>query len=437
MSFLQILFFAVLLTVSVYFTLLNQAVVPIHLTSSTEYQLPISILVLIILVCGFAIASILNFISNSKFRIGLWRKYRKKDKLSKAYIKGLEYYISGQQKKSIPLLKKIAVEDSKKTMPLTLLGNVFRSQNDFEKAIDFHQKAKSIAPTDKFVLKNLEEDYKSTNNLPLQKETVKELTLAENNNPDNLFRLRDMHIKSENWNEAIVVQNQIIAKVKVPDKRKEEKRKASIFYYESALGSFNNDSFQGTIQNLKNSIKADANFTAPHILLGESYLKLGKEKKALKTWKRGYQQTDDPLFLKRIDKFHIDRNSPKEVIQLYQDAINKKPKVPILHFLLGEAYIRFEMFDDAMSEFQKAYVFNPDSIALNLLIGKIHERKDDFQSASTEYQKAFQKELASVLKFTCGKCGYQVSKWVGRCPECKEWDINSFDIQKSEQKLLD
>lgn len=437
MSFLQILFFAVLLTVSVYFTLLNQAVVPIHLTSSTEYQLPVSILVLIILVCGFAIASILNFISNSKFRIGLWRKYRKKDKLSKAYIKGLEYYISGQQKKSIPLLKKIAKEDSKKTMPLTLLGNVFRSQNKFEQAIDFHQKAKSIAPSDKFVLKNLEEDYKSTNNLPLQKETIKELTLAENNNPDTLFRLRDMHVKSENWNEAIVVQNQIIVKAKAPDKRKEEKRKASIFYYESALGSFNNDFFQVAIQNLKNSVKADANFTAPHILLGEAYLKLGKEKKALKTWKRGYQQTDDPLFLKRIDKFHIDRNCPKEVIQLYQDAINKKPKVPLLHFLLGEAYIRFEMFDDAMSEFQKAYAFNPDSIALNLLIGKIHERKDDFQSASTEYQKAFQKELASVLKFTCGKCGHQISKWVGRCPECKEWDINSFDIQKSEQKLLD
>ena len=437
MYFLQILFFAVLLVASVYFTLLNQAIVPIHITSSMEYQVPVSILVSIIFVCGLAIASILNFISNSRFRIGLWRKYRKKEKLSKDYIKGLEYYISGQQKKSIPLLKKVTEEDSKKTMPLTLLGNVFRSQNDFEKAIIFHQKAKSITSSDKFVLKNPEKDYQSTNNLPLQKERVKELALVENNNLNNLYCLRDMHIKSENWNEAIVVQKEIIAKIKDPGKHKEEKRKASIFYYESALGSFDNDFFQTAIQNTKNSIKADANFSASHILLGEAYLKLRKEKKALKAWEQGYKYTDNPLFLKRIDKFYIDRNCPEGVIQLYKDAINKKSKVPLLHFLLGEAYIRFEMFDDAMSEFQKAYAFNTDSIALNLLLGKIYERKDDFQSASIEYHKAFQKELASALKFTCEKCGYQLSKWVGRCPECKEWAIKSFDIHKPEQKLLD
>ena len=437
MSLLQILFFAVLLIASVYFNLLNDAIVPIHLTSSIEYEFPVSILLLIIFVCGLTVASILSFISNSQFRIVLWRKYRKKEKSNKTYIRGLEYYILGSQKKSIPLLKKVVGENSNKTLPLILLGNIFRSQDNFEKAIDLHQKAKSIAPSDKFVLKNLEEDYKSTNNLSLQKETVKELTVVESNKLENLIRLRDMQVMSENWNEAIVIQNQITSKVKHPDKRKEEKRKASIFYYESARYSFNNDFFKAAIQKLKNSIKKDANFTASHMLLGEAYLKLGKEKNALKAWERGYQQTNDPLFLKRIDKFHIDRNHPKEVLQLYQNAINKKPKVPLLHFLLGEAYIRFEMFDDAMSEFQKAYAFNPDSIALNLLIGKIYEKKDDFQSASSEYQKAFQKELASVLKFTCGKCGYQTSKWVEQCPQCKEWDIISFDIHKSEQKLLD
>ena len=437
MSLLQIIFFAFLLISSVYFTLLNDTDVIIHLTRSLEYDVPVSILVLIIFVCGLVVASILSFFSNSKFRIILWRKYRKKEKLSKTYIRGLEYYISGQQKKSIPLLKKVVRENSNKSMPLTLLGNIFRSQDNIKKAIDLHQKAKSISSSDKFVQKSLEEDYQSTKTLPVQKETVKELTLPESNNLDNLFRLRDTHLKSEDWNEAIVIQNQIIPKIKDSDKRKEEKRKVSIFYYESAMGSFKNDFFQAAIQKLRNSIKEDPNFIASHILLGECYLKSGKEKKALKTWESGYQQTDDPLFLKRIDKFYIDRNQPKEVIELYQDAINKKPKVPLLHFLLGETYIRFEMFDDAMSEFQKAYAYNPDSIALNLLIGKIYERKDDFESASGEYQKAFQKELESVLKFTCGKCGFQVNKWVGRCPECKEWDINSFDIHKHSQKLLD
>lgn len=436
MSLLQILFFVVLLIASIYFTLLNQAIIPLHLTSSIEFQFPVSVVLLITFFFGVILALTLYFTSNFKTRFALWRKYRKKEQLNKTYIRGLEYYISGQQKKSIPLLKKILEEDSSKAVPLTLLGEYYRSQENYKKAIDYHQKAKSIAPSDKFVLKNLEEDYQSTKNLPLQKETLKELAAGEKDNLENLRHLADLHTRSESWNEAIAVQDRIILKVKDSDELKNEKRKASIFYYESALCAFNNNFFQAAIQKLKRSIENDTNFTAPRILLGEAYLKLGKEKKALKSWERGYQQTGDPMILKRADKFYIDQNRPKEVIQLYQDAISKRAKVPLLHFLLGEAYIRFEMFDNALSEFQKAYTYNPDSIALNLLIGKIYEKKDDFQSASIEYQKAFEKELASVLRFTCGKCGYQINKWVERCPKCKEWDIKNFDINKPDQKLL-
>ncbi len=436
MSFFQILFFSILLIASIYFTLLNQAIIQIYLSRSIKFDLPVSILILFTFLLGAIVAFILNLISNIKTRTILYLKYRKKEKLNNTFIKGLEYYISGQQKKSIPLLKKTIEKDSSKAIPLTLLGNIYRSQKDFEKAIFFHQKAKALTPSDKFVLKNLEEDYQATKNLNLQKKVVKELTLLEKDNIDNLLRLRDLHKANESWNDAIAVQNQIIPKTKDPEKLKEEKRKASIFYYESALESFNNDFFKIAIQKLKNSIKNDSTFTASHMLLGEVYLKMTNKKKALKTWEYAYEQTDDPLLLKRIDKFYIDQNQPKEVIQLYQCAIEKNPNAPLLHFLLGEAYIRFEMFDDAMLEFQKAYTYKSDSIALNLLIGKIFERKDDFQSASREYQKAFQKELSSVLKLTCGKCGYQISKWAGRCPKCKDWSIKGFDINKSGQKLL-
>lgn len=437
MPFLQILFFAFLLLASIYFTLLNQTVIPVHLTSSIEFDLPISILLLSTLLLGVVITFLLTFISNFRARVVLRKKYRQKEKLNQTYIKGLEYYISGQEKKSISLLKKILTNDSSKVVPLTLLGNIYRSQENYNKAIDYHQKAKFLAPKDKFVLKNLEEDYSFAKDITLQTEVVKELVQIENGNPDNLLRLRELHTQSENWDEAIVIQNQVISKAKDPDKLKEEKRKASIFYYESALEAFNKDLFGVAVQKLKSSIEVDSSFIPSHILFGESYLKLEKEKKALRAWEEGYQQTNDPLFLKRMDKFYIDRNRPKEVVQLYQNAIKKKPNYPLLHFLLGEAYIRFEMFDDALSEFKNAYAFYPDSIALSLLIGKIYEKKDDFQSASGEYQKAFKKELSSVLKFTCGKCGFQISKWVGRCPECKEWDIKSFDINKPNQKLLD
>lgn len=436
MSFFQVLFFAILFVASIYFSLLNQSIILVHLSKSTSFELPVNLLILFVFLIGAVVSFVLSLISNIKARMALYQKYRRKEQLNTTFIKGLVYYISGQKNKAKPLLIKTLEKDTSNVVSLSLLGNIYRSQEEFDKAICFHQKAKALAPSDKFVLKNLEEDYEVTKNLNLQKEVVKELTTIEKDNIDNLLRLRDLYKEKENWHEAIAVQNQIIPKIKDPEKLKVEKRKASVFYHECALEAFNSDFFQVAAQMLKNSIKTDPTFTASHMLLGEVSLKTGNGKKTLKAWEYGYQETDDPLFLKRIDKFHMDQNQPSEIIQLYQGAIEKKSNVPLLHFLLGEAYVRFEMFDDAMGEFQKAHTHYPDSIALNLLIGKIFERKDDFKSASIEYQKAFKKELSSFLKFTCSKCGYQISKWVGRCPKCKEWSIGGFDINKSGQKLL-
>jgi len=36
--------------------------------------------------------------------------------------------------------------------------------------------------------------------------------------------------------------------------------------------------------------------------------------------------------------------------------------------------------------------------------------------------------LKSTVKFVCSNCGYESSKWLGRCPECNNW--NSFEEQQ-------
>ncbi|MEW5910700.1 MAG: DNA repair protein RadA, partial [Thermodesulfobacteriota bacterium] len=36
--------------------------------------------------------------------------------------------------------------------------------------------------------------------------------------------------------------------------------------------------------------------------------------------------------------------------------------------------------------------------------------------------------------FSCQSCGYQTSKWMGRCPECGQWDSFVEEIVRPEPK---
>ena len=37
-------------------------------------------------------------------------------------------------------------------------------------------------------------------------------------------------------------------------------------------------------------------------------------------------------------------------------------------------------------------------------------------------------------KFTCGSCGYVTAKWLGRCPECGEWNTFEEELIEKEAK---
>lgn len=37
--------------------------------------------------------------------------------------------------------------------------------------------------------------------------------------------------------------------------------------------------------------------------------------------------------------------------------------------------------------------------------------------------------------FVCGNCGYESTKWLGKCPACNEWNV--FFEQKLEDKAIE
>ena len=42
----------------------------------------------------------------------------------------------------------------------------------------------------------------------------------------------------------------------------------------------------------------------------------------------------------------------------------------------------------------------------------------------------------SKTKFVCSECGYETSKWLGKCPACMEWNTFTEEIQEKQQRNI-
>ncbi|PIZ97833.1 MAG: DNA repair protein RadA, partial [Candidatus Levybacteria bacterium CG_4_10_14_0_2_um_filter_35_8] len=44
--------------------------------------------------------------------------------------------------------------------------------------------------------------------------------------------------------------------------------------------------------------------------------------------------------------------------------------------------------------------------------------------------------MKSQISFVCQECGYESAQWMGKCPECGEWNsLKEFKIQNSEFRI--
>ena len=102
---------------------------------------------------------------------------------------------------------------------------------------------------------------------------------------------------------AANVQKKLISRIEGREKKAKEKKILSRYIYNNGVLHFGKGDFEAAIFEFKKALREDAQCLSAHIILGDACVKTGNRKAALKAWKTGYENTNSPVCLMKMEKF--------------------------------------------------------------------------------------------------------------------------------------
>lgn len=165
-----------------------------------------------------------------------------------------------------------------------------------------------------------------------------------------LVRLRDAFLKQEDWKNILAAQDKILPLIRDnKDEWEEELKNKSRFLFARGKQNWEKDKRDLAITDIKQALKAWNKNSDAHIFLGDAYLETGKPKVALKQWFTGFEQTRDVACLIRAQKAYLEMKDPKDLIEIYQKAIDpNQPKESYIYvLLLAVLYLEHQQAENA------------------------------------------------------------------------------------------
>jgi Flp pilus assembly protein TadD/uncharacterized integral membrane protein len=235
---------------------------------------------------------------------------------------------------------------------------------------------------------------------------------------------RDDLIDRRRWAEALEVQTRLIQETPRDQRAAEEAILAGL-HYEVARDRLEQSDRPGAVSQLREALRLQPDFVPAALLLGDTHLKAGEPREALRVWERAAEASRSALpLLGRLEQLHRTEGRPTRMISLYQEALARHPDNQALAFGLGRVYFELAMLDEAAEQFQKMEVRAPDLPQIHAYLGAILERRGQFRDAMEEYRRALRLSDSVEWPHRCTGCGAVHSRWIDRCPTCRRW--NSF-----------
>jgi lipopolysaccharide biosynthesis regulator YciM len=175
----------------------------------------------------------------------------------------------------------------------------------------------------------------------------------------------------------------------------------------------------------RGAIKLNRNFIPGYIGLGEISVDEGKIKDAGELWEKALELTSNIILLHRLEDLYLELDQPAKILQLYRAAILRDPENLVLRFYLGKLYYRLEMVDEAFEVLTALDPGDEKMPDLHKLLGNLYLRRGDTEAAVEELKKALNLKKRVLVPYYCPHCDYHTAQWSGRCPRCGRW--NSFE----------
>jgi lipopolysaccharide assembly protein B len=420
---------------SVYIAFLNPDEVDVYLTQTFSLRMPMVILLLGFILVGVIVTSIMNWTLKVKSSFGNLKNHFQQNQVEKRlqwgrdqYEKGENVFAGGNLEKAKVIFNKVLEEFPNHVGALNYKGEIARKQGNSDLALELHMKASKIAPGNLKTLNNLAEDFSSTGSLAEETSTLEKIRQSEPDSPMILSRIRNAHLKKEDWKNAADIQKRIVSLTRDKKQQEKEDELLSQLIYRNGLVYWEKGQVDSAISEFKKALRINGKCLPAYITLGDAYLKSGNKKNALKTWEVGLTYTHSPLILLRLQKMFQESDDLKSLEKIYQDALkssNNSVKSALV-LLNGVFYMNRGNTEEAI---QALETIQPEkSVLHSVLLANAYQQKQDTSNTEKSAQSAFSLAKESLLEMVCAECKTPFKEWASHCPDCKAWNSLTLAI---------
>ncbi len=425
---LLVLVFLILIAAVGYLAYLNPANVTLYYTPTAVVETSITAVVLIALAFGGLLVSLAAGLMETRNLFVNWRQnqLRKRgEKIRELMDAGNNAKASQRLDDAVECFQKVLQLDRNDTTALLRLGNIYRMQGNPLEAIRLHRRARDFEPRNIELALSLARDFEESNQLEDAIVTLEDAVKVDPESRTAVLRLRELYARLERWEQAHAAQEKLLA---LPLERDEAERETAWMAgvkYELGRVALEQGTMDRARRHFRGAIKIVKGFLPGYIGLGEVLVAEGKLKDAGELWEKAFDMTGNVILLHRLEDLYLETGQPERVIRVYQDAMFRDPNNPVLQFYLGKLYYRLEMVDEAfalLSGIEGADEKMPD---LHKLLGNLYLRKGETGPAIEAFKRALALKKRVLVPYYCPACDYHTTQWAGRCARCGAWNTYS------------
>jgi tetratricopeptide (TPR) repeat protein len=390
---------------------------------------------------SFLLGAILAFISTLARDVkraieGLQESRQKKKELSQKeeFNKGMDAFLRGNLSKARTHFVTVLEKDPAKVDLYLRLSEISLKEGSEDEAFQWLERARLIDMYNIEALFGEAALYQKMNRLEDAIRTLNRVIQLNGSNLKALKNLREIYLNSRRWEDAIQTQRLILKMTKGKKAEEEE----TLFYlglkYENARDFLNKEdeaSLERALKEAKDIVKESKTFMPGLLLLGDTYLRMGKWAIAGKVWGKSFARFKSIVFILRLEELYLSREDPNTLLRIYQRALKRDPDNWVMTFNYARLCLRLELLDEALEAADELSLKQKDFPALHRLLAQIYLRKKDFDRAAHEFEKTFELSGNSFLPFYCHVCERESKEWVAYCPQCHHW--NTYAIEEGEK----
>jgi lipopolysaccharide biosynthesis regulator YciM len=415
----------VLLAFGYVFTL-NPGMVEFQIYPGAKVSTSLALVLFLFALAGFCAALLVAAFKEAARSFLFWRHRKgeqRKEEGKRLLLEGRGQMVLGKTRAARRLLERAHRKTGGELLVALEVARVELAEGRAERAAGVLRQLQEREPDNPEILSLLLEAYRRKGDFEGQVTTLRRRLEREPEHLASHTALRELYEKSGNWGEAARVQEHLASRSQSRDDRNRARRRLAELRLLQA----------GTLAPaqarplLERVVREHTDFAPAFAALGEARHAEGNAEGAADAWLRGFQATDQPALLLKLEQLRLEQGRAADMLKLYKKLGRKGGAAVLLHARL---LLQLERAQEALEVLERAEAPLRGSRAARNLLGESLFRLRSYDEAARAFRDGAAGQRGDLLlEYTCSRCRGRTTTWGSRCPHCERFDSLQIDLE--------